>query len=61
MNIQGRKISNIGSFKIGGNEYDIYIAKTKEQKKKVYSSLIHFQMTKECFLQILKMILRGFI
>ena len=32
MNIQGRKISNIGSFKIGGNEYDIYIAKTKEQK-----------------------------
>lgn len=34
MNIQGRKISNIGSFKIGGNEYDIYIAKTKEQKEK---------------------------
>jgi hypothetical protein len=30
MNIDGKKISNIGTFSIGGNEYDIYIAKTKE-------------------------------
>jgi uncharacterized membrane protein (UPF0127 family) len=34
MNIEGKKISNIGSFKIGGQEYDVYIAKTKEQKEK---------------------------
>lgn len=34
MNIDGKKISNIGTFSIGGNEYDIYIAKTKEQKEK---------------------------
>lgn len=34
MNIEGKKVSNIGSFSIGGNEYDIYIAKTKEQKEK---------------------------
>ena len=34
MNIEGRKISNIGSFKIGDSEYDVYIAKTKEQKER---------------------------
>ena len=34
MSIQGRKIKNIGTFSIGGNEYDVFIAKTKEQKEK---------------------------
>lgn len=34
MNIEGKRISNIGSFKVGDNEYDVYIAKTKEQKEK---------------------------
>ena len=34
MNIDGKKRSNIGTCSIGRNEYDIYIAKTKEQKEK---------------------------
>ena len=34
MNIEGKKLNNIGSFKIGNSEYDVYIAKTKEQKER---------------------------
>lgn len=34
MSIEGKKISNIGTFKIGGSEYDVFIAKTKEQKER---------------------------
>lgn len=34
MNIEGKKVSNIGTFKIGDDEYDVFIAKTKEQKEK---------------------------
>lgn len=34
MNIEGKKVNNIGTFSIGGMEFDIYIAKTKEQREK---------------------------
>ena len=32
--LQAKKTKNIGSIKLAGQEYDIYIAKSEEQKKK---------------------------
>ena len=32
--IEGKRLNNIGTFKIGGSEYSVFIAKTKEQKEK---------------------------
>ena len=32
--IEAKKTKNIGSIKLGGQEYDIYIAKSEEQKKR---------------------------
>lgn len=40
MNIESKKLSNIGSFKIGNSEYEVYIAKTKEQRER---GLQHFE------------------
>jgi len=28
--IEGKRLNNIGTFKIGGSEYSVFIAKTKE-------------------------------
>ena len=38
--IEAKKTKNIGSIKLGGQEYDIFIAKSEEQKKK---GLQHFK------------------
>ena len=32
--IEAKKTKNIGTIKLGGQEFDIFIAKSEEQKKK---------------------------
>ena len=39
--MESKKIKNIGSFKINGTEYDVYIAKTKEQKERGLQNFVN--------------------
>lgn len=41
MSIEGKKSANIGTISIGGNEYDIYIAKTEKQRNRGLQGFIN--------------------
>ena len=47
--ITAQKSKNFGRLTINGEEYDVYLAKTEEQKKRGYKEYWIWTLMKECY------------